>query len=315
MKVFISWPGDKSKTIAETLRDWLPTIVQSAQPFISTQDISAGSRGLQAVASELEACSFGILCLTRENKQAPWILFEAGALSKAIDSSRVIPLLLDFKISDLTGPLAQFQAIDASDKEKVFSMVMNIAHSDLSVSVAEDRLRKVFDALWPELESKITDLRNIAEPVGDADHRSDRDIMEELLSLARSADRQIALIGVNSVVSPFYTVPLDPSIATSPAVNSTRTITVNQLKNAHSAVQREKAFKVLTGKTVGNLEGRAWMDPLDDGISIVITPTENEFEPGELDRFREAVRDVANTFKVPITIETPSTIEQLSPEL
>ena len=93
MKVFISWSGDRSRAIAEELRDWLPTIVQSLEPFISTQDVPVGGRGLNVLASELQDCSFGILCLTQENKQGQWIHFEAGALSKVIEASRVVPLL------------------------------------------------------------------------------------------------------------------------------------------------------------------------------------------------------------------------------
>jgi hypothetical protein len=63
-----------------------------------------------AVAKELEASSFGIICVTRENVQTPWVLFEAGALAKSLEGARVIPLLLDLDFRDITGPLAQFQA-------------------------------------------------------------------------------------------------------------------------------------------------------------------------------------------------------------
>lgn len=46
MKVFISWSGDRSRAIAEELRYWLPTIVQSLEPFISTQDVPVGDVAL-----------------------------------------------------------------------------------------------------------------------------------------------------------------------------------------------------------------------------------------------------------------------------
>ena len=51
------------------------------------------------------------MCVTRENYLTPWINFEAGALSKAFGHARVVPRLLDMPISDLTGPLVQFQAV------------------------------------------------------------------------------------------------------------------------------------------------------------------------------------------------------------
>jgi hypothetical protein len=45
-----------------------------------------------------------------ENRRAPWIIFEAGALSKAAERPTVCPYLVDLPPSDLEGPLAQFQA-------------------------------------------------------------------------------------------------------------------------------------------------------------------------------------------------------------
>lgn len=178
--------------MAEALRDWMPTIVQSVEAWVSSQDIPAGGRGLQAMATELEAGFFGILCLTQENKQAPWIHFEAGALSKAIETSRVIPFLLDLKASDITGPLAQFQAVDAGDKESVFGMLASVAAASDPRPIPTDRLRKVFDALWPELEAKLAAIRESSDQPPAQAHRQERDILEELLALARNTDRRLA---------------------------------------------------------------------------------------------------------------------------
>ena len=41
---------------------------------------------------------------------SPWLNFEAGALSKSLDISRISPFLLGLRQAELTGPLAQFQA-------------------------------------------------------------------------------------------------------------------------------------------------------------------------------------------------------------
>jgi hypothetical protein len=93
--VFISWSGDRSKWIAEALREWLPLVVQAAKPWMSSKDIDKGARGLQEISEKLERAKIGIVCLTPENLNVPWVLFEAGALSKTIDDeTRLCTLLL-----------------------------------------------------------------------------------------------------------------------------------------------------------------------------------------------------------------------------
>jgi len=80
MKVFISWSGERSRIIAEALREWLPAVIQSADAWLSTQDIEKGSRPLDELTKELKGTSLGIVCLTPENLGERWIHFEAGAL-------------------------------------------------------------------------------------------------------------------------------------------------------------------------------------------------------------------------------------------
>jgi hypothetical protein len=48
-------------------------------------EIEKGSRGLSEVSGKLSGMKVGIVCLSPENLAAPWILYEAGALSKTID--------------------------------------------------------------------------------------------------------------------------------------------------------------------------------------------------------------------------------------
>jgi hypothetical protein len=83
--VFISWSGHRSEWVAKAMRNWLPLVLQSAKPWMSEADIDKGSRGLVEVSSKLVGMKVGIVCLTPENLNEPWILYEAGALSKAID--------------------------------------------------------------------------------------------------------------------------------------------------------------------------------------------------------------------------------------
>src|SRR5258708_37243367 len=83
--VFISWSGERSQKVGTAIYDWLPMVVQSAKPWMSGEDIEKGSRGLDEIAKALDVMSVGIICLAPENLERPWILFEMGALSKALD--------------------------------------------------------------------------------------------------------------------------------------------------------------------------------------------------------------------------------------
>jgi hypothetical protein len=86
--VFLCWSGDRSKQAAETFSRWLPYIIQTLDPFISTHHIGPGGRWGQILHEQLKNQEFGMVFLTRDNLSAPWIHFEAGALSKT-EGSRV----------------------------------------------------------------------------------------------------------------------------------------------------------------------------------------------------------------------------------
>lgn len=184
MKVFISWSGERSHALADALHDWLPLVLHYVEPWLSQADIEAGQRWADQVAKELEASNFGILCVTRENVGSPWVLFEAGALAKSMQGSRVIPLLLGLEFRDITGPLAQFQAKKV-ERDGLLEVIQSL---NLSAQhpVPEARVSQLFDALWPELEKKVMDIPNLATS---AKHtRSQPEVLEELVASVRTLD-------------------------------------------------------------------------------------------------------------------------------
>lgn len=111
----MSWSGEKSRLAAVALRDWLPSVINELEPFVSAKDIDAGARWQAEIAGQLDTTGFGIVCVTRENQKAPWINFEAGALAKTVGHSWVVPLAIDLKVADITYPLAQYQAQPLSE--------------------------------------------------------------------------------------------------------------------------------------------------------------------------------------------------------
>jgi hypothetical protein len=144
------------------------------------------------LANELQQTRFGILCLTPENLTAPWLLFEAGALSKAVDESNVCPLLLELQPTDITGPLAQFQAIKA-DKEGVWSLVKAINTSLGDLARDEIIINKVFEVLWSDFETSIKAIPENAQEI-DNRRRLPEDLLEEVLSLVREQSRMLSSI-------------------------------------------------------------------------------------------------------------------------
>jgi hypothetical protein len=193
MEVFISWSGTRSKYLASALRQWLSRVIQILRPWMSEEDIPAGGRWTQDVTRNLETAKFGIICLTPENLAEPWLLFEAGALAKLVDSSFVCPYLLGLEPEQIKGPLAQFQAKRAN-KADTFSLLRSINGRLNSIapdtSLLGSDLEAAFDHWWPDLESNI---QKVPEAGAEkAPERTDRDILIEVLDLTRELSRWVS---------------------------------------------------------------------------------------------------------------------------
>lgn len=153
-KVFISWSGDLSRQLAEAVRNWLPGVLQYVKPYFTPDDIEKGTKWSTEIIGELEGSEVGIICLTKENLNNPWILFEAGALSKNFGKSKVCTLLFGIDSSDLTGPLTGFQDTKFNKvdfKKLIESVNKEGGDSKLDVKV----LDQVFDMWWDKLEETV----------------------------------------------------------------------------------------------------------------------------------------------------------------
>ncbi len=158
MLIFISWSGTKSKAAAEALRGWLPDVFQSVEVWLSSEDISPGMRWNNELQEKLESSNFGIICVTQKNLNAPWILYEAGCLSKTFKDTYACPILLDLQPNDIKdSPLSQFQAIDLH-KDKLFKLILKINESFSKESISKERLKRSFEKWYPDLEKKLSNL-------------------------------------------------------------------------------------------------------------------------------------------------------------
>lgn len=182
MKLFESWSGIKSAEIAKVLSEWVPCIIQGVEVFYSKDGIEKGERWSGKIAKELEESNYGIVILTRDNLNSPWIHFEAGALSKRVNESRCTGILFGVKEKEIKGPLGQFQ-LSAFTKEEVLKIFKGIKCAG-DLPITDSTLEKLHNALWDEYSTKINAIlsKDFNDESGD---RSDEDILAEILHLVR----------------------------------------------------------------------------------------------------------------------------------
>jgi hypothetical protein len=199
LNVFLSWSGVRSKSLAEALREYLPLVIQQAQPWFSPEDIDKGSRWLADLTEQLQKQGVAIVCITRESLSSPWMLFEAGALSKALDASWVCPVLLDVEPSDLGGPLAQFQSTRLTKED--IRRLLGTLNKRLDTPLADTQLDRLHDLLWPELDAKVKNILT-ETPNTTAPHRTPMDLIAEVLERVRGLERRFDELPVQTPV--FY---------------------------------------------------------------------------------------------------------------
>jgi hypothetical protein len=192
MNVFLSWSGSKSQSVALLLQKYLPSIIQSVRPWLSSNDVSAGARWSPEIAANLESSNVGIICLTPDNLNAPWILFEAGAISKLTSAGRAMVLRIGLSPTEITGPLSQFQSV-STNREGIWKLITDINKAGVS-ALPESALELCFDGLWGKMEAELQKI--LDEPtVARVPKRSLEDMLGELLELARRQDLALRTIG------------------------------------------------------------------------------------------------------------------------
>lgn len=198
MKIFISWSGELSRRVAELLKDWIPHVIQSAEPWISTKDIGKGEVWFPTISDRLAASTIGIICLTKENLNAPWILFEAGALFKGLSVGRVCPLLIDLETKDVNPPLSQFNLIRKAEKEEILSL-MHTVNSAGDKPLSKDIIDASVSKWWPDLEQGISQaVKNTATAI--LQPRSTEEMIVEILTISRTVQFYLRNSAVESLL-------------------------------------------------------------------------------------------------------------------
>jgi len=222
MDIFISWSGQRSGAAAEALKNWLPKIVNAFKPWLSSSDIDKGARWSSEVAGKLSLAKAGIICLTLGNVTAPWILFEAGALSKTLQRTFVCPFLVDLEPSDVIGPLAQFQATRATQSD-VLRLLKTLNGALGQGAMPGTHIDEAFEVWWPKLEEELKKLPS--EAGTHRPKRSQQEVLEEILDTVRRTQQETAVLkkaeeanvgGIFEILAKLRNLPPTSPIETSP---------------------------------------------------------------------------------------------------
>ena len=195
--------------VAKVLKWWIERVAQTTTAFVSDDDISLGTRWSDRIKNELAETRVGIICVTPDNQTAPWINFEAGAISKAVDGNdnKVIPILIDYrKKTDYKGPLSEFN-LALLDREGLLKLAKAINDTLVEPKSAPE-VEETFEAWWPQLEKKIADVHE-AEPASQQPSRHPDDVNSEILEIVRDLQKR-SLTPVST--GPFFGRTVEASV-------------------------------------------------------------------------------------------------------
>lgn len=184
--IFISWSGDASRMIAETMKSWLLTIFsEKIDVFFTPEDIEAGRRWSTELAGNLQKCDIGIFIYTPQNLESLWMAFEAGALSKKVESGRVIPVVFGANVTDIKPPISQFQArrFDADSILKTLEDINNL----LPEKKNKDDLKSYMKFSWQVLEHHVTQALELLQGNVAAHETNIGEVLDNMYSLMRSS--------------------------------------------------------------------------------------------------------------------------------
>ncbi len=160
--VFLSWSSTASHDLAVFLRGWIPKVVPSAKPWLSSVDIRKGVPWFEAVSYQLSQSHASIICVTPENIRAPWIYYEAGAIANTLVKSKriIFPYLIGVSKTEISkSPLSQLQ-VTVANKADTLLMVKSLNNS-LADPVDEESITKAFNSNWTQLSRKLTSVSRV----------------------------------------------------------------------------------------------------------------------------------------------------------
>ncbi|MEK5235448.1 toll/interleukin-1 receptor domain-containing protein [Paenibacillus sp. FSL L8-0470] len=250
MRIFLSWSGNESRQLAAIFKEWLPNVLQYAEPYMSSKDISLGEMWNNNIRNNLEESVFGLIFVTPANINAPWINYEAGALSKTLDS-KVVPILYHTDVMILNeGPLKQFQSARSLEKEDIFNLLKSINNSKSEGKLDVSRLEKAFDVWWPDLDGQISNITEIARESSEESEPTEKELLNVIVSKILEQEKWIKKEANNNQINNNLSTP---------------TAIINDLLSIHTVL----------GDCYKNLDGGPFSESFMDSVTSSINSLED----------------------------------------
>lgn len=156
--IFICWSGN-NRSVAKAVKDCLDLIFDKHIEVKYSEQLTSGSLWVTKLFDMLDNVDYGLVCLNKENYNSPWMHFEAGAITKSLKKSHVVPMLFDLEADSFSGPFSSFQSIDAckyeEDDAHVIKLIKNI-NSMLGPNSQKQNIHhlvKIVERSWPDVIS------------------------------------------------------------------------------------------------------------------------------------------------------------------
>jgi hypothetical protein len=175
IKVFICWSGTRSQLFSKAVEKLLKNVLASDVEISISTKIGKGTEWFDELRNDLNNADCGILCLTPEAIDSPWVHFEAGLLvrelgkvtdpeTRAEKERRVFPLLYDVEASVLKGPLSSYQSTLASDVDDVLRLVEAIRQfiPEGQKRPSKQQVRKICRSKWEAFQAALESIQKVA---------------------------------------------------------------------------------------------------------------------------------------------------------
>lgn len=153
-EIFISWGGEKAKKYADNLKAILNKVFEKDAATFYSGNIGSGKIWLDKINEALRESKIGIIILTKESVNKPWVNFESGAIFKADKkNASIIPVYVDVTNADLDNhPLKFFQSdytFTWSSMIRLFDFLNNTLKWEYK-TIDLDAVKKFFDEFIDE---------------------------------------------------------------------------------------------------------------------------------------------------------------------